>query len=67
MMDLLSGVGDVLGIALEPLEQADRLLAEAIEKMGQGIEFVGEQAQEFAAYLSGLAEKIDTLQGLLNA
>lgn len=66
-MDLLGGLSDVMGIALEPLEQADRLLSEAIEKLGEGIEFVGNQAQEFAEYLSGLADKINTLQGMLNA
>jgi hypothetical protein len=62
---LLDGLENVLGMALEPLEEADRLLGEAIEKIGEGAEFVGEEAAKFGEFVAGLAAKIETLQGKL--
>jgi hypothetical protein len=64
-MGLLDGLENVLGLALEPLEQADKLLGEAIEKLGAGAEFVGGEAEQFGNFIAGLAEKIQTLQDKL--
>jgi hypothetical protein len=64
-MGLLDGLENVLGLALEPLEQADKLLGEGIEKLGDATQFVGGEAAQFGEFVAGLAAKIQTLQDKL--
>lgn len=66
-MPLLDGLEHLLGDALIPLEEADRLLGEAIDKIGQGVTFAGDEASKFGEYIAGLEAKIAALAAKLKA
>lgn len=62
MSDLLGGIA---GGLLRPLEDADRILAGALDYMGQAVEEGGEELQAAARIVASLAEKISALQDRL--
>lgn len=66
MSGLLDGLENVLGVALGPLEEADKLLGDAISKLGEGVEFAGEEAEKFGAFISSLEGKIAALRAKLS-
>jgi hypothetical protein len=61
-MGILDGLENVLGMALAPFEEADRLLGEGIEMLGEGTVFIGQEAEQFGKFVAGLADKVAALQ-----
>lgn len=64
-MGVLGGLESILGMALAPLEEADRLLGEGIQMLGEGTAFAGQEAEKFGEFVTGLADKLEFLRGLL--
>ena len=56
------GLEDIAAVLLEPVEEADRLVGEALDKIGEGGQLAGGELQEVAAKVETLAGKIDQLQ-----
>jgi phage-related tail protein len=55
-------IGDIGGALLEPIQQATDLVSEAIGKLGEGVEWTGEQIEAFALLVGVLAAKVEELQ-----
>jgi hypothetical protein len=55
-------VGDIAGGLLEPFEEIDRLLGEAVQKAGQLIEQGGDGVTRAGELVASWAAKIDQLQ-----
>jgi len=58
-------LGDMLGPLFSGLGEADKLVSEAIDKLGEGVEFTGEEAQKLAALIASLAPKLEALKAKL--
>lgn len=56
------GLQGLAAMLLGPIEEADRLVGEAIDKAGEGLQLVGAEAEELAAKVEALAGKIDQLR-----
>jgi hypothetical protein len=64
-MAFLSGLEHILGDALAPLQEADRLLGEAVEGLGTGVTFAGDEAHRMGEFIEGLEAKIQALRSKL--
>jgi hypothetical protein len=62
MSDML---GNLAGGLLEPLKDAERILAEAMEKLGEGVQWTGGELGELSDLLDSLAGKVAALQAKL--
>lgn len=63
MTDAVEGaLKDIAAVLLEPLEEADRLVGEAIDKIGEGTELAGAELGEVSATVESLATRIEALQ-----
>jgi len=55
-------LGGIAAALLEPIEEADRLVGEALDKVGEGAELAGAELGEVSDKVNALAGKIDALQ-----
>lgn len=55
-------IGDVGAAILEPLEQLTAVAAQAVDALGSGVEWSGEQIQKFALLVGVLNAKLEELQ-----
>lgn len=58
-------LGDMLGPLLSGLEQADAVVSGALDKLGEGIEFTGEETEKLAALVASLGPKLEALKAKL--
>jgi len=63
MTDAVEGaLGDIAAALLEPIEEADRLVGEALDKVGEGAELAGTELSEVSVKVETLAGKIEALR-----
>lgn len=55
-------IGDVGAALLEPLSQLTDVAAQAVDAIGTGVEWTGEQIQTFALLVGVLNAKLEELQ-----
>lgn len=60
-------IENLLAGMLGPLRDADQILAQAIDQLGQGLQWTGDEAAELAGLVDGLADKISLLQARLRS
>lgn len=62
-INLLEHIGEVLAAdLLAGLEKADTLLAAALDAMGDGIVWSGEEVEKLAALVASLAPRLEALK-----
>jgi phage-related minor tail protein len=62
MTDIGGELEGVLADLLEPVEEADKWVGIALDKVGEGLELAGAGTEELAAKVEALAGKIEQLQ-----
>lgn len=61
----MTDLGDIGGMLLEPINTAAELVAQALDTIGEGIEFSGAELEKFAGLVAALAAKVSELQAHL--
>lgn len=63
ILNIVEHIGETLaGDLLTGLEKADEVLAAALDAMGDGIEWTGEEVEKLAALVASLAPKLEALK-----
>lgn len=58
-------LGDIFGPMLSALEEADKLVGEAVEKLGEGMEWAGDETAALGNLIASLVPKLEGLKAKL--
>ena len=58
-------IGDIAGPLLTGMEDLDRLVSEAISKIGGGVEWTGDEVTQLGDLIAGLIPKMEQLRAKL--